>query len=446
MKSRRSVWISYCRTIVDNEWLIVALLLPAAILPSPLSFGFLLVVPSLWLLRKIVYGHFVISTPIDLAVLFMLVMVLVSIGATFDITLSLPKLSGVVFGVAIFYATVAATSRSTKKLAAGVGLLITGGVIIAGLALLGMKWSNKYSYLSSIADALPNYTFFAAAPEGLNPNQIAGALLWIVPVLIAVVVIWIKYPGYPFRELIGWQSSLLIITGFAASLFLGIVFLLTQSRSGYVGFVAASILLTVGLLGLFKRTRVMKLSVIIVISCLLMATIFIWSSGMLRANFGPAETIETTASIKALQERNEIWSRALYGIEDFPITGMGIGTFRQTVNLLYPFFSATQQKDIGHAHNQFLQAALDLGVPGLVAFAAIWIGVGAMLLQTWRSTTSSKIRILDLGFSAALIGYFFYSIGDTIALGARPGFIFWLLIGLVAGMYRLTDRRKKAIP
>ena len=34
----------------------------------------------------------------------------------------------------------------------------------------------------------------------------------------------------------------------------------------------------------------------------------------------------------------EIWSRALYALQDFPFTGVGLGAFRRVVNVLYPLF------------------------------------------------------------------------------------------------------------
>jgi len=37
-----------------------------------------------------------------------------------------------------------------------------------------------------------------------------------------------------------------------------------------------------------------------------------------------------------------------------------------------------------------------------------------------------------------LLGTLVYSLTDAIALGARPGFIFWLLLGLIAGLHRLA--------
>ena len=72
-------------------------------------------------------------------------------------------------------------------------------------------------------------------------------------------------------------------------------------------------------------------------------------------------------------QRLEIWSRALYMLQDFPFTGIGMGAFRQVANLLYPFFLAGPDAEIPHAHNIFLQVGVDLGLPGLIAWLALLI-------------------------------------------------------------------------
>ncbi len=57
---------------------------------------------------------------------------------------------------------------------------------------------------------------------------------------------------------------------------------------------------------------------------------------------------------------------------------MGLGTFREVGRLFYPL-SIPPDYDFAHAHNELLQAGLDLGVPGLVAFVAIYLGAFGML-------------------------------------------------------------------
>jgi putative inorganic carbon (hco3(-)) transporter len=161
---------------------------------------------------------------------------------------------------------------------------------------------------------------------------------------------------------------------------------------------------------------------------------------------GALETMTADTAVRSLDGRVEIWSRAIYGLQDFPFTGMGIGTFRRVVPILYPLFLISPTTDIAHAHNHLLQTGLDLGIPGLIAYIAVWLGAGAMLWQTWRESRALWARSLVIGFTGSLLGYFVYGMTDTVALGAKPGFLFWILLGLIAALYLVVVRQAGGPP
>ena len=70
--------------------------------------------------------------------------------------------------------------------------------------------------------------------------------------------------------------------------------------------------------------------------------------------------------------RFALYERAVYGMQDFPWTGMSMNGFREVVHELYPISLLPPPNDIGHAHNHLLQAGLDLGIPGLLFYIVIW--------------------------------------------------------------------------
>ena len=53
------------RAIADWEWLVLIVILPAVVLISPARSPVLLVIPLLWLARKVGYGRLVPATPLD---------------------------------------------------------------------------------------------------------------------------------------------------------------------------------------------------------------------------------------------------------------------------------------------------------------------------------------------------------------------------------------------
>jgi putative inorganic carbon (HCO3(-)) transporter len=157
-------------------------------------------------------------------------------------------------------------------------------------------------------------------------------------------------------------------------------------------------------------------------------------------------------SLNTLAGRVEIWSRAIFGIQDFPFTGMGMNTFRKVAPVLYPLFNVSPEIDFGHAHNEFLQAALDLGIPGLIAFLALYIGSFWMLADTWRATRhlspdteyrSLVTRFVVLGLGGGLLAHLLYGLTDAVSLGAKPGILFWMLLGLITALHQQTHEHLK---
>ena len=135
--------------------------------------------------------------------------------------------------------------------------------------------------------------------------------------------------------------------------------------------------------------------------------------------------------------RVEIWSRALYAVQDFPFTGCGLGTFREVVWVLYPLFTISPGHDIAHAHNMFLQTAVDLGLPGLLAYLALLGLAGVIGIRMARR--SALERALGLGIVAGLVALHTYGLTDALAPGSKPGIVIWIALGLLAALSRVPD-------
>jgi O-antigen ligase len=114
---------------------------------------------------------------------------------------------------------------------------------------------------------------------------------------------------------------------------------------------------------------------------------------------------------------------------------MGMNGFRQVVHVLYPLMTISPTFDIGHAHNHILQAGLDLGFLGLIAYLSIWIICLALLWNGLKIATRQSDRVILIGLSGSLAAGWTFGVFDAIALGARPGFLWWLLIALLMSTY-----------
>ena len=431
------------------DWLVLILLTPFLLFPTPARTPALLVIPLLWLVVWIADGEPLVSTPLNGTLLLLSIMVLVSTWATYDIAFSLPKISGMVLGFGVFFALARAAQRP-KGWMLSLIVFLGLGLGVAVLGLVGTHWfATKLSFLNPITERVPNLiSGLQGAESGFHPNEIAGALTWVLPVLMVLSLSPSLRVGSG-----GWGVMVLL---WLTTLFVATVFVLTQSRGGYIGLALTGVILLC--IALPPRFRWALLGLIVIAGLIL--GVVLSKDELVNTRdwiIGSGLTTENALSLNTLEGRVEIWSRAIYGLQDFPFTGMGMNTFREVVHVLYPLFLVAPDVDLGHAHNEFLQVGLDLGIPGLIAFIALYLGALLMLFRLWRAlppnpqsltpnsptttrhwqpTTGNLQRAAVLGLGGGLLAHLIYGLTDAVAMGAKPGVLFWMLLGLVAGLHR----------
>ena len=446
---------------LGGRWTWVALGLLAAGTPFLLFPGgwrtlALIVLPLIWIGNRLTTGHFIKRTPYDSVILLLMAMLLVSLFATYDIAVSLPKIAGVILGVGVFYAFVYYGRHPLGWWSCLLVFLVLG-LGTAVLGLLGTQWGTKIPLLGPLIARLPiQLTGLPGAERGFNPNEVAGALLWVIPVFIALTGLAIVQARNWLAVRGRWQHRIMMGGLAAGTLFVTVVFLLTQSRGGYIGLIVVGFGLL--LIALPSRRRILALGSLGLLVILVGGVA--WRDGadsLLQMMFESNVVGDPASTINSFEARVEIWSRAIYAIQDFPFTGMGMNTFREVVHVLYPLFLIPPDIDIAHAHNEFLQAALDLGIPGLIAFIALYIGAFWMLRQIWQSASAATLqppasnlqpptsnlqlltRPLVLGLGGGLFAHLVYGLTDAVALGAKPGILFWMLLGLIAALFEQTQ-------
>lgn len=417
------------RWIVLWQWGFLLLMLPLLLFPSGYRGLVLLTLPLFWVIRKLTYGKFFATSPYDLAIICLLVMTGISASVSFDIALSLPKIIGVLLGVALFYAILDFSRYAS--LWPVVGVYLVGGLFLALIGLVGTNWSPPFDFLNAIRSRLPGDSFNIPGAVGgiINQNELAGALNWIAPLALACLLglgrkLWVRKRSVFFFILTVCLVTILVLIA-------------TTSRGGIFAFVAGVTIV----LAFFAPPRwrvVLGIGFVIV---LLMAVAFAMS---------PVNN-DIGADTLGLDGRIEIWSRAILAVGDFPLTGMGFNSFRQVVRVLYPLFTVPASIDLAHAHNHLLQVALDLGLPGLVAYLAIWIISAGLLWETTRKLvrrgqTHHSSYSLVAGLAGSLAAGWMFGMLDAIALGSRPSFLWWMLVGLTGSVhyvvvYAMSRRR-----
>ena len=410
------------------EWALLVLVAPFLLFPTVkpritlLSLGLLALFWLVALMRRQPWP----VTPFNGALLLFASMALVGVLITVLPDLTLPKATGLILGFSVF--------RAVAQTRGGRGRLLTlGGLVLAAMAvwllgILDLQWPAKVPALRVWLGRLPRHVMqLPGRPgTGVSPNQLAGVLVLLLPLPLAAML-----TGSP-----GQRRLALRLLGLAGAVLLGTTLFLTQSRGGWMGCVAGllAFLSLWGLSGQRPWQRATGLALPLMV--FLVVTALVAGLGLEQMGemlYGMAEEqVESVASPISFQGRLEIWSRAFHLIRDFPLTGLGLGTFRQAVWRLYPLFLVSPDRDIAHAHNIFLQVALDVGVPGLVSYLALLIVAGRVGWQRVKAREAD--RWLALGVLAGLVGFHVYGLVDTLALRSKPSFLFWWLLGLLAGM------------
>lgn len=421
---------------------VTLLLAPWFVFPDPrVTPWLLLAFPALWLLRWWVQGWVSVVTPVDLPVAILVGMVGVGVWATYDLGVSFPKIAGVLYGVALAYAFANAV-HTRRGLWIGVtGLALLGaGVIVLGY--LGTSWSSTAQmpvirpWVEALQDRFPRQVSgVPRAEEGFNTNQVAGTVALLLPLYVSLAVglmrsALVRAKQRRWTHVFSHAGAAAALSGlFVAG---GLLLLLSQSR-GAITATALGLGLWSAYQGRTGRWVAGVGAVLVVILVLI-----IGPSRVAWALWG----VEIVNADLSLQGRLEIWHRAWGVLRDHAATGIGFDTLVPIIHARYPTFYFDADADFTHAHNQLLQVGLDLGVPGLVAYLAMLMSYGWALLRVPGRAPGE--RALTHGLLFGVVGQMLFGLTDAIALGQKPGLLFWFAIGLGLAVVRISDAGREA--
>lgn len=131
--------------------------------------------------------------------------------------------------------------------------------------------------------------------------------------------------------------------------------------------------------------------------------------------------------------RVSIWQGTIHLIRQRPLLGWGLDTLGRVFpyerpSLIRQFGPGPQ--NIDRAHNDILQVAVSIGIPGAVAYLGFWTLVVVAGVRSWRRTTGAT-RVIAVGWLAALTGYLIHVQFAMSTIAFTP--LVWLLAGAVAG-------------
>ena len=347
-----------------------------------------------------------------------------------SLALTLPKITSLLLGIGVFRFCLVHGSRPNSRwpvlvILLGIGLLFSTVGLVNGL---------RYSKISAVGDLLAllprSLLWLPESQKGrASLNQLGGALLVIVPLLYSVSLL---PPSRRFRAL--RIPPLRRMLAGAGAMVLGSAIGLTQSRSAWLGLLAGLLVFLV--LG-WRWGRWVAIALVIMSALAWLVWRDDQVTHQLLVDVVSGSGPRTALGSLSLKGRLGIWAHTLECIRSHPLFGCGVGTFR----LWDATPSAVQTVyDTGtpHAHNVFLQVAYDAGLVGLLAYLALVIVAMRYAWAGYRGATGLAYAVA-VGGLVALISYHVYGLTDVVALGAKPGVLFWGLLGMIAASQRMAD-------
>ena len=399
--------------LADVEpWIVGPILVAGLMAPRWLGPA-LVVAAAFWLVRWVARGSLTVRTGGDRFIAVLLLMIPVTLRVTTLPYVTQRQVLWLLTGVAFYYAIVnwAQTFKRERVILLG---LVGAGLIAALVAPFAVTWVTdiKFTFIpKSLYASLP-----LLVPVPSHPNVLAGALVLGLPIPLALLM----FEGPRIRSVPRLASA-------AAVAGIAIILVLTKSRGALLAaFVAVMVL---------SMLRWRRGWIFILVAALL-ATVALWQIGFEQVG----QKLTSTGSIVGFPGRLEIWSRGVFLVRDFPLSGVGMGTFEPVAKRLYPFSFLGPRASVPHAHNIFLQVAVDLGLPGLAA----WLGLlAAASLSAWRVYQAGKrgesgwALGAGAGLLASQLALVVHGMVDAAVWGAHSAIVVWVVWAVCMASYNL---------
>lgn len=328
---------------------------------------------------------------------------------------------------------------SQKRLRWAMLAFFSAGMVVLILGLASTELSNPASLVSILIGKLfPLRLELAGLEPGgrVNQNALAAAALLIVPVGILALVLRSREKIDRF----GLQPLGLLVV--SAGL---LVIAVSHSRSALL---AAWLTLVAVLVRGLRWWGWRLLIGTVVMAFPLAAIVSVHATS--REDF----LLKASLFWRTVADRVFIMSSGVDRWRESPWSGIGLNRFRHVYKpppleaganpgdlALWP----SREYDVAHAHNVFLQTALDVGVIGLGAYCGV---LGFLLFradQAIRGPTELG-RVAAAGSALSLVAVSTFGLSDAVVLGAKIGLIQWLAAGLILAAWRVQQASVRHAP
>lgn len=365
----------------------------------------------------------------------LVIMAGVGLAASRDYRGSVPQFYGLVFNSALCATIVSSlrsarpAARSARRLWSAFAIYSGLGVLVAAAAMLQAEVRPSTFWLvAAIRDTRPTLPAWLGdllvpiVRRTSHPNTVAGTLALFLPVYVALLIY------RPWRRARAGRvapATWLAVTATALAI-VGLVFVATLSRGGFIAVLVSVLFLMAWRWRHARPTPRTSAFVLVVLVGLVWAGAWLGLPNPIGALVEAVDSTRADPATATFAVRLSGWARAVEVIAQHPLRGVGL-------NYVAPYL-LPYDPWLYHAHNLFLQVALDMGLPGLLCFLAL---LGMAILTVARALhhlAGTSREVIAAGLAAALLGHLLWSMADTMPQGLTPTVLFWALLGLALGL------------
>jgi O-antigen ligase/Flp pilus assembly protein TadD len=319
---------------------------------------------------------------------------------------------------AAFYILTIQLLSKRELLKKTVGIVV---VFISALAFVStvqhFLWNDKIYWLRAVP--------VGAHPFGpyVNRNHYAGLVGMVLPLVVCLFIIYRpRYYCRSLRERIvevfsNPLTNIHILLGFSA-LLLGTSVFLSLSRGGIISLCISMIFLAVmiGKKGKGKKVRILTAMIpMLVIYCV---GWFGWDNVFKRF-----ENLRDAGGVIS-EWRPGIWKDSLKMAVDFPLTGIGLGSY---ISLYPKYRSISADEIVDHAHNDYLELFSEGGlIAGVLVVWFLW-GVLRKSSRMFIRRQEPYSAFLYIGSVTGIVSILIHSVTDfNMHIGANGLYLFFL--------------------
>lgn len=279
------------------------------------------------------------------------------------------------------------------------GAVIGGGVIVSGIAAYQYLFVSRTGVAATLA----------------NPNLLSGYLSLLLPLSL----------GFWFSP-----RRLVKLGAILATTLLGLALTLTMTRTGW--------LVSLGAMAAFAVLKDRRLLIVLLIYVLLFGTIIDNAKNRL---FQFKDVHEITTSIEqapnaeqqvqtTVGSRLSLWRFALREFSQKPLTGIGLGNYREYLGRYLRENPSEGVRFFGveETHNSYLKFLAETGLPGLLLFLLIlglWFGPHLRQIFTRRGSP------LELALLLGMTAFLLHNMTNNLFLTVPTSHVFWLTLGVM---------------